>query len=65
MCCPMKLLNITLILLGSFALVGCGSSTPTELVTELTAEEEAAIKAEMEAVEADEAAQRRPVKKSR
>ncbi|MFN3151056.1 hypothetical protein [Bremerella sp.] len=61
----MKLLNIALLLLGSCALVGCGSNTPTELVTELTAEEEAAIKAEMEAVEADEAAQRGPVKRSR
>lgn len=61
----MKLLKISLLLLGLWTTIGCGSSTPTKLVTELTAEEEAAIKAEMEAVEADEAAQRRPVKKSR
>ncbi|WDI43103.1 hypothetical protein [Bremerella sp. P1] len=61
----MKLLNISLLLLGSWTLVGCGSSTPTDLVTELTPEEEAAMKAEVEAVEADEAAQRRPAKKSR
>lgn len=65
MVCPMKLLKICLLLVGSWTLVGCGSNTPTKLVTELTAEEEAAIQAEMEAVEMDEAAQRRPAKKSR
>lgn len=61
----MKLLKISFLLLGLWSMIGCGSSTPTKLVTELTAEEKAAIQAEMEAVEADEAAQRKPAKKSR
>ncbi|WP_207398345.1 hypothetical protein [Bremerella alba] len=61
----MKLLKISLLLVGSWTMVGCGSNAPTEMVTEVTPEEEAAMKAHIEAVEADEAAQRQPAKKSR
>ncbi len=58
----MKLLQVTLLLIAAAAMIGCGSSAPPEVITELTPEQEAAIQAEMEAIEEDEAAQRRPSK---
>ncbi|MHC2067461.1 hypothetical protein ACYFX5_08315 [Bremerella sp. T1] len=61
----MKFLKIAVLLLCFGLTVGCGSNVPTEIVTELTEEQKAEMKAHDEAVEADEAAQRQSSQKKK